>query len=203
MPVSRLLRPALQRQSQAAALGRPGDGREQVCERRVSCGRLRAIDRRRGKSLALALPAVPRRAFCYPRGLCAAGGNDHEPDRLCGPHGGDHRRRDGHRPRRGAAARRGRRGSRCGIATRARSPPPSRRSAGTPPPSRPTCRTPVRSSASRRPPRRRRVASTCSCARPGSPVPTIPLAQYPIDDWQRVFDINVHGVFEPNRVVVP
>jgi NAD(P)-dependent dehydrogenase (short-subunit alcohol dehydrogenase family) len=33
--------------------------------------------------------------------------------------------------------------------------------------------------------------------------PNVPLAEYPVDDWKRVFDINVHGVFLCNRAVVP
>ena len=33
--------------------------------------------------------------------------------------------------------------------------------------------------------------------------PNTPLADYPIDDWKRVFDVNVHGVFFCNRAVVP
>jgi 2-dehydro-3-deoxy-L-rhamnonate dehydrogenase (NAD+) len=33
--------------------------------------------------------------------------------------------------------------------------------------------------------------------------PNTPLADYPVDDWKRVFDVNVHGVFLCNRAVVP
>ena len=33
--------------------------------------------------------------------------------------------------------------------------------------------------------------------------PNVPLADYPVDDWKRVFDVNVHGVFLCNRAVVP
>jgi len=33
--------------------------------------------------------------------------------------------------------------------------------------------------------------------------PNVPVAQYPIDDWKRVFDVNVHGLFYCNRAVVP
>ncbi len=33
--------------------------------------------------------------------------------------------------------------------------------------------------------------------------PNVPLADYPLDDWKRVFDVNVHGVFLCNRAVVP
>ena len=33
--------------------------------------------------------------------------------------------------------------------------------------------------------------------------PNVPLADYPVDEWKRVFDINVHGVFLCNRAVVP
>jgi 3-oxoacyl-[acyl-carrier protein] reductase len=33
--------------------------------------------------------------------------------------------------------------------------------------------------------------------------PNVALAQYPVDDWKRVFDVNVHGVFLCNRAVVP
>jgi len=33
--------------------------------------------------------------------------------------------------------------------------------------------------------------------------PNVPLAEYPVDDWKRVFDVNVHGVFLCNRAVVP
>ncbi len=33
--------------------------------------------------------------------------------------------------------------------------------------------------------------------------PNVPLAEYPVDEWKRVFDINVNGVFLCNRAVVP
>jgi 3-oxoacyl-[acyl-carrier protein] reductase len=33
--------------------------------------------------------------------------------------------------------------------------------------------------------------------------PNVPLADYPVDEWKRVFDVNVHGVFLCNRAVVP
>jgi 2-dehydro-3-deoxy-L-rhamnonate dehydrogenase (NAD+) len=33
--------------------------------------------------------------------------------------------------------------------------------------------------------------------------PNTTLAEYPIDDWKRVFDVNLHGVFYCNRAVVP
>jgi 2-dehydro-3-deoxy-L-rhamnonate dehydrogenase (NAD+) len=33
--------------------------------------------------------------------------------------------------------------------------------------------------------------------------PNVPLAQYPIDAWRRVMDVNVNGVFYVNRAVVP
>jgi len=33
--------------------------------------------------------------------------------------------------------------------------------------------------------------------------PNVPLADYPVDDWKRVFDVNVHGVFLCNRAAVP
>ncbi|MFO1398005.1 MAG: SDR family NAD(P)-dependent oxidoreductase [Burkholderiales bacterium] len=33
--------------------------------------------------------------------------------------------------------------------------------------------------------------------------PNVPLADYPVADWKRVFDVNVHGVFLCNRAVVP
>ena len=33
--------------------------------------------------------------------------------------------------------------------------------------------------------------------------PNAPLADYPVDAWKRVFDVNVHGVFLCNRAVVP
>jgi NAD(P)-dependent dehydrogenase (short-subunit alcohol dehydrogenase family) len=33
--------------------------------------------------------------------------------------------------------------------------------------------------------------------------PNVPLADYPVNDWKRVFDVNVHGVFLCNRAAVP
>ncbi len=33
--------------------------------------------------------------------------------------------------------------------------------------------------------------------------PNAPLAEYPVDEWKRVFDINLHGVFLCNRAIVP
>jgi NAD(P)-dependent dehydrogenase (short-subunit alcohol dehydrogenase family) len=33
--------------------------------------------------------------------------------------------------------------------------------------------------------------------------PNKPLTDYPVDDWKKVFDVNVHGVFLCNRAVVP
>jgi NAD(P)-dependent dehydrogenase (short-subunit alcohol dehydrogenase family) len=33
--------------------------------------------------------------------------------------------------------------------------------------------------------------------------PNTPLADYPVDAWKRVFDVNVHGLFLCNRAVVP
>ncbi|MEO8506060.1 MAG: SDR family NAD(P)-dependent oxidoreductase [Betaproteobacteria bacterium] len=33
--------------------------------------------------------------------------------------------------------------------------------------------------------------------------PNVPLADYPVDEWKHVFDVNVHGVFLCNRAVVP
>lgn len=33
--------------------------------------------------------------------------------------------------------------------------------------------------------------------------PNVPLADYPIEEWKRVFDVNVNGVFLCNRAVVP
>jgi len=33
--------------------------------------------------------------------------------------------------------------------------------------------------------------------------PNTTLADYPVDDWKRVYDINVHGVFYCNKAVVP
>ncbi len=33
--------------------------------------------------------------------------------------------------------------------------------------------------------------------------PNVPLAEYPVAEWKRVFDVNVHGLFHCNRAVVP
>ena len=33
--------------------------------------------------------------------------------------------------------------------------------------------------------------------------PNVTLAEYPVAEWKRVFDVNVHGVFLCNRAVVP
>ncbi|MGI8896259.1 MAG: SDR family NAD(P)-dependent oxidoreductase [Casimicrobiaceae bacterium] len=33
--------------------------------------------------------------------------------------------------------------------------------------------------------------------------PNTPLAEYPVDEWKRVFDVNLHGVFLCNRAIVP
>ncbi len=33
--------------------------------------------------------------------------------------------------------------------------------------------------------------------------PNVPLADYPVEEWKRVFDVNVHGLFLCNRAVVP
>ena len=33
--------------------------------------------------------------------------------------------------------------------------------------------------------------------------PNAPLAEYPVDEWKRVFDVNLHGVFLCNRAIVP
>lgn len=33
--------------------------------------------------------------------------------------------------------------------------------------------------------------------------PNVPLADYPVEEWKRVFDVNVHGTFLCNRAVVP
>jgi 3-oxoacyl-[acyl-carrier protein] reductase len=33
--------------------------------------------------------------------------------------------------------------------------------------------------------------------------PNVPLAKYPVDEWKKVFDVNVNGVFLCNRAVVP
>lgn len=33
--------------------------------------------------------------------------------------------------------------------------------------------------------------------------PNVPLAEYPIEDWRRVMDVNVNGTFYVNRAIVP
>jgi len=33
--------------------------------------------------------------------------------------------------------------------------------------------------------------------------PNVPTWDYPVDEWQRVFDVNVHGLFYCNRAIVP
>jgi 2-dehydro-3-deoxy-L-rhamnonate dehydrogenase (NAD+) len=33
--------------------------------------------------------------------------------------------------------------------------------------------------------------------------PNLPVAEYPLDDWRRVMDVNVNGTFYVNRAVVP
>jgi 3-oxoacyl-[acyl-carrier protein] reductase len=43
-------------------------------------------------------------------------------------------------------------------------------------------------------------ALVCSAGITG---PNTTLAEYPVDDWKRVYDINVHGVFYCNKAVVP
>jgi 3-oxoacyl-[acyl-carrier protein] reductase len=43
-------------------------------------------------------------------------------------------------------------------------------------------------------------ALVCSAGITG---PNVPLAEYPVDAWKQVFDVNVHGVFLCNRAVVP
>jgi len=43
-------------------------------------------------------------------------------------------------------------------------------------------------------------ALVCSAGITG---PNVPLADYPVDAWKQVFDVNVHGVFLCNRAVVP
>jgi 2-dehydro-3-deoxy-L-rhamnonate dehydrogenase (NAD+) len=43
-------------------------------------------------------------------------------------------------------------------------------------------------------------ALVCSAGITG---PNVPLAEYPVDAWKKVFDVNVHGVFLCNRAVVP
>ena len=39
--------------------------------------------------------------------------------------------------------------------------------------------------------------------RPASPARTRPVAEYPIEEWNRVIDVNLNGVFYCNRAVVP
>ena len=43
-------------------------------------------------------------------------------------------------------------------------------------------------------------ALVCSAGISG---PNVPTWEYPIDDWKRVFDVNVNGLFYCNRAVVP
>jgi len=43
-------------------------------------------------------------------------------------------------------------------------------------------------------------ALVCSAGITG---PNTTLAEYPVEDWKRVYDINVHGVFYCNKAVVP
>jgi len=43
-------------------------------------------------------------------------------------------------------------------------------------------------------------ALVCSAGITG---PNVALADYPVDDWKQVFDVNVNGVFLCNRAVVP
>jgi 3-oxoacyl-[acyl-carrier protein] reductase len=43
-------------------------------------------------------------------------------------------------------------------------------------------------------------ALVCSAGITG---PNVPLADYPVDQWKHVFDVNVHGVFLCNKFVVP
>ena len=43
-------------------------------------------------------------------------------------------------------------------------------------------------------------ALVCSAGITG---PNVTLAEYPVDAWKQVFDVNVHGVFLCNRAVVP
>jgi len=43
-------------------------------------------------------------------------------------------------------------------------------------------------------------ALVCSAGITG---PNVTLAEYPIEDWKQVFNVNVHGVFLCNRAVVP
>jgi len=43
-------------------------------------------------------------------------------------------------------------------------------------------------------------ALVCSAGITG---PNVPLADYPVDAWKHVFDVNVHGVFQCNRAIVP
>ena len=54
----------------------------------------------------------------------------------------------------------------------------------------------------RRPPRRFGGIDVLVCSA-GITGPNVPLADYPVDEWKRVFDVNVHGVFLCNRAVVP
>ena len=68
---------------------------------------------------------------------------------------------------------------------------------------RSTSPTRMRSSARRKDTAAAFGRSTRSSARRASPAPTLPLADYPVDAWKQVFDVNVHGVFLCNRAVVP
>ena len=43
-------------------------------------------------------------------------------------------------------------------------------------------------------------ALVCSAGITG---PNVTLAEYPIEDWKQVFNVNVHGIFLCNRAVVP
>jgi len=43
-------------------------------------------------------------------------------------------------------------------------------------------------------------ALVCSAGITG---PNVPVWEYPTEEWQRVFDVNVHGLFYCNRAVVP
>ena len=52
-------------------------------------------------------------------------------------------------------------------------------------------------------PRKRRAASTSLVCSAGITGPNSTLADYPVDAWKRVFDVNVHGLFLCNRAVVP
>jgi len=54
----------------------------------------------------------------------------------------------------------------------------------------------------------RETAETCGAidilvCSAGITGPNMPLAEYPVDEWKRVFDVNLHGVFLCNRAIVP